>query len=85
MHDTKHFTTRMNHRGIKKELLELALEIGERNPAREGSALVLDRKAIRTALAELDRLTAQLTKLLDKGGVKLIECDGVLITGYRVD
>lgn len=81
MKRTKHFQQRMGQRGINSELVELVLEHG----FQDGDATVLNRRAIKSTLESLDKLRARLTKALDKGGLRLIAVDGVLITGYQLE
>lgn len=76
---TKHIGVRMNQRGIKGDLVRLALEFGDV----EGDRYRLGRKALQSLLAELDSLRSVALKALDKGGLTVVEDGGQLITTYR--
>jgi hypothetical protein len=75
---TKHMSTRMNHRGITGDLVDLALEFGEC----QGDRYVLNRKILERLLAELRDRQRRIIRALDKGGVVVVEESGQLITTY---
>ena len=47
--------------------------------------MVLGRKQIQSVLEALDRERKELIRAIDKGGVIVVECGGVLITAYDFD
>lgn len=77
---TLHMDVRMNQRGIKADLVALALNEGRW----EGDRCVLDCKAIDSKLKALDQERARLLRARDKGGVVVVEASGQQITTYAV-
>ena len=77
---TRHMQTRMSQRGITQEMIDLVRRFGKRF----GDRIVLKRKDIQRTIDELDELRASLLKIMDKGGVVVVEEDGALITAYRL-
>ena len=81
MHTTTHIDARMNQRGIRKELVSLALDLGRI----EGDRYVLDTKTIRAEMCELRRKLKFLDDAERKGGVVVVAAGESLITTYRAD
>ncbi len=81
MAKTKHYAARISQRGIREATVELA----QRHGMPHGDKMVLGRKQIRALLEELDRERRELIRAHDKGGVIVVERDGVLITAYDFD
>lgn len=81
MHTTAHIDARMNQRGIRKELVRLALDLGRI----EGDRYVLDTKTIRAEMCELRRKLKFLDDADRKGGVVVVAAGDSLITTYRAD
>jgi hypothetical protein len=81
MTHTRHMQTRMNHRGIPQDLVNLALEHGE---VRQDK-YILDRKTLERLLAETRCLERKIIRALDKGGLIVVETDNRLITTYTKD
>jgi ferric-dicitrate binding protein FerR (iron transport regulator) len=77
---TRHMQDRMNQRGITGDLVELVAHFGDWS----GDRLVLDRKALKSAVHSLDALRATMLKALDKGGLAVVEADGQQITTYAI-
>ena len=80
MAKTRHMETRMSQRGITQEMIALVRRFGKRF----GDRVILGRKDIQRTLDELDDLRGSLMKVMDKGGVVVVEEDGALITTYRL-
>jgi hypothetical protein len=80
MHQTKHIEKRMNQRGISHQMLDLAFAYG--TPIRE--KYVLGRKEVAARLAELRQEEKALLKIMDKGGLVVVEDDNTLITTYNL-
>jgi hypothetical protein len=78
---TKHIQARMSQRGIPGELIGLVRQYGRDDHDR----LVLNRKELRGLLSEVRGLERLVLKALDKGGVVVVEADGVLITTYNAE
>lgn len=81
MHTTSHIDARMNQRGIRKELVSLALDLGRI----EGDRYVLDTKTIRAEMCELRLKLKFLNDAERKGGVVVVAAGGSLVTTYRAD
>ena len=81
MHTTTHIDVRMNQRGIRKELVSLALDLGRI----EGDRYVLDTKTIRAEMCELRRKLKFLDDAERKGGVVVVAAGDYLVTTYRAD
>src|SRR3970040_446574 len=81
MHITQHADRRMNQRGISRRLLQPP----PRHGRVEGDKYVLDRNASRRLIDELEEELRLAKKVLDKGGVTVVEGDDVVITAYNVE
>ena len=79
--ETRHLHQRMNQRGINKDMVELALEYGERRNDKH----VLNRRSLQKLLHELRNLERQVIRALDKGGVVVVEANGRLLTTYTAE
>lgn len=80
-HKTRHFGVRMSQRGITGEMVDLVREFGEiRQDKTE-----LDRRDLERLVRRVREIERVALKLLDKGGVAVIETDGALVTTYNVD
>ena len=78
---TRHFSSRINQRGIREATVRLAQKHG----CPHGDKLVLGKKQIRSVLDALDRERKELIRAMDKGGVIVVESCGDLITAYDFD
>ena len=78
---TKHFRARMSQRGIPGDLVDLVRRYGRDDQDR----LILSRKDLRGLLEGMSALRRVVVKALDKGGLVVVEEDGVLITTYNLD
>lgn len=97
MHRTHHFKARMSQRGITQSLIDLTLEYGEEHPEhiertvlgrRQAGRLLADKQR-QLHVKERDLITAKrelqlLKKLIDKGGVVVVEDNATLITTYNL-
>ncbi len=81
MSKTKHFHNRANQRGIRSDLVELVRSYG----VQQNDKTILCRKAINETIRVLDQMKKNLKKIADKGGLVVVESNGVLITVYRLD
>ena len=81
MHITHHMDVRMNQRGIRRQLVELAIECGEI----DGDRYVLGRNQIDNELAELNRRRKLLMEAAQKGGVVVALEGDAAITAFRAD
>lgn len=81
MQMTAHIDARMNQRGIRKDLVKLALDLGEI----EGDRYVLTAKMIDGELEGLRRRMKALTEARKKGGVVVVADGETLITTYRTN
>jgi hypothetical protein len=78
---TRHIQARMSQRGIRQELVELALQYGEA----DGDRCILGHRELTQLIEELQLLQAKAKRALDKGGVVVVENQGRLITAYNRD
>ncbi len=78
---TRHIGRRMSQRGIKQALIDLTLQFGED----AHDKCVLGRRGLVQLIDELRDLQRTAMQALDKGGVIVVQADGVLITAYNVD
>ena len=79
MQMTAHIDARMNQRGIRKDLVELTLDLGQI----EGDRYILTEKMIDAELKEVRRRMKALSEARKKGGVVVVADGEVLITTYR--
>jgi hypothetical protein len=78
---TKHFQQRMSQRGISGDMIEMAQQFG----VIKGDKLELNRRELELLLDRVRSAQRTVMKLLDKGGISIVEAEGALITTYRVD
>lgn len=81
-HTTKHLGVRMSQRGITSEMIEFVLTHG----VNRQDKIVLCRKDLAKLVPQLDgaqRATA--LKLLDKGGIVVVEEGESLLTAYNIN
>ena len=78
---TKHMGQRMNQRGIRKDVIELAIAFGDT----EGDRCVLGRDQLKTLISSLDQLRSTALRAMDGGGLVVVEAGGSLITAFRAD
>ena len=81
-HTTKHLGVRMSQRGITSDMIEFVLTHG----VNRQDKIVLRRKDLAKLVPQLEgpqRATA--LKLLDKGGIVVVEDQGSLLTTYNID
>lgn len=78
---TRHIHQRMSQRGIKTEMLSIAKQFG----TWDGDKCILNRKACKEAVTELDRIRKSFIKMQERGGIVIVEADDVEITTYALD
>ena len=81
MSKTRHFTSRIQQRGI----LQSTIEVAQRYGFPKGDKIILGKKQIDAAIKNLDQERQSLIKARDQGGVVAVEAEGILITAYRLD
>lgn len=81
MHMSTHFDSRMNQRGIRKGLTDLAIDLGEL----DGDRYILTTRIIDQELEQMRRRKKLLDDARKKGGVVVVADDGTLITTYQTD
>ena len=80
---TSHFQKRMRQRGITGAMVDIAYMFG--NPIKDRIVLTqADTKKLLKKYKE-PKLQKVLKSILDKGGITLIEKDGVLLTVYNTN
>ncbi len=77
---TRHARLRMGKRGIPDRMVEMALRYGRI----EGDRRVLDRREARSILNSLDAERAALVKVIDKGGLAIVESTDTIVTAYNL-
>ena len=78
---TAHIDTRMNQRGIRRDLVDLAVNLGEI----EGDRYVLTPKIIDQEMSGLHQKLRLLSEARKKGGVVVVTEGAALITTYRAN
>ena len=80
MQISQHADKRMNQRGISRRLVDFTLRHGRV----DGNKHILDRNESRRLIDELEEELRLAKRVLDKGGVTVVETDDTLITAYNV-
>ena len=79
LHRTRHFEVRQSQRGVSQQMLELVYALG----SEAGSdKIVLGQRELQRRLAELETEKRLLLKVMDKGGLTVVETNHALITTY---
>lgn len=79
---TRHLGARMSQRGVKMDMVDFALAHGKN----VGDKIVLDRKDLSRLVGDLNGSQRAIAlKLLDKGGLVVVEDQGALLTTYNFD
>ena len=81
MAKTRHIQKRMSQRAIREEMVDLTMKFG----VRQQDKVILNKKALQELLGELENIKKTAQKMVEKGGVVVVESDGNLITTYRLD
>lgn len=82
MAKTRHIHQRMSQRGITSSMLDLVKQFGVQN---NGDATILNKKSVKNVLYTMNKLIKEMKKIESKGGIVLIEKDGVEITTYNLN
>ena len=80
MHITHHAAQRMSQRGIPRRLVDFALRHGRV----EGDKRVLDRNESRRLIDSLTEELRLAKRVMDKGGITVVEGGDTLITAYNL-
>lgn len=78
MEKTRHATKRVKQRGISERMIDFAFRWGRD----ERDRVILDRNGLNRLIGEVDELRRLLLRMLDKGGIVVVERDGRLITAF---
>ena len=78
---TKHMAARMSQRGVSGDMVEIARQFG----VLDSDKSVLRRRELHDLLTTLRDAERTVLKLLDKGGIVVVEEAGALITTYNRD
>jgi ASC-1-like (ASCH) protein len=78
---TRHIHKRMNQRGIQQVMLDLVKQFGVDN----GDKIILNQQALKVAIAECKKVEKLMQKMESKGGLVLVEVDGVELTTYPLN
>jgi hypothetical protein len=80
MHITHHAAQRMGQRGIPRRLVDFALRHGRI----EGNKRVLDRNESRRLIDDLKEELRLAMRVMDKGGITVVDGGDRLITAYNL-
>jgi len=78
---TRHIHKRMSQRGINARLVDLVSSYG----VEHGDKLILDKKNTEALLKAIDTFRKDLLVVHAKGGLVVVEQDGIQITTYAVN
>lgn len=78
---TKHCQKRMSQRGITSEMIQLTVDHG----AIDQDKYVLSKSVAQKLLDELRQQERALKKVIDKGGVTVVQVGDTAVTTYRVE
>lgn len=81
MQISQHADVRMNQRGISRRLVDFALRHGRV----EGDKHILDRNESRRLIDALEEELRLAKRVLDKGGVTVVEGEDTVITAYNLN
>ena len=81
MDKTNHCKQRMSQRGINGKILDIVLALGESC----GDKIVLNKKSVNKYIKELDKIRADLMRVLDKGGVTAVTEGDAILTVYNTN
>jgi len=81
MSKTRHIQQRMSQRGINKAMVEMVVKFGKY----QGDKVVFNRKGIDAVLAELEQLKKNALKAREKGGLVVVDVNGLMITTYALN
>ncbi len=82
MSKTRHMQARMSQRAISQEIIDVVLQYA----VVRGDKFVVNKKAAKAVLAELDKQKKLFQRIYAKGGVIVVAPDGeVLVTTYDLD
>jgi len=81
MAKTRHIQKRMSQRAIREEMIALTMKFG----IQDQDKIVFNKKGLQGLLCELDNIRKTAQKMMEKGGIVVVESGGSLITTYRLD
>ncbi len=82
MRKTKHIQARMTQRGIREELVQLAVQFGYEH---HDGKVILNRKGAERLVQELERIKRTARKIMESGGLCVVAQGDALITTYRLE
>jgi len=71
----------MSQRAIREEMIALTMKFG----IQDQDKIVFNKKGLQGLLCELDNIRKTAQKMMEKGGIVVVESGGSLITTYRLD
>ena len=80
MHISQHADKRVNQRGISRRLIDFTLRHGRV----DGDKHILDRNESRRLIGEVEEELRLAKRVLDKGGVTVVETEDTLVMAYNV-
>ena len=83
MRYSKHSQTRINQRGINKELVSLALYLSGHVIKDNKGLTILKKREIVEIIEVLNHIKKQLLRLLDKKGLVVITQDNTILTAFN--
>lgn len=81
MSKTRHIQARMSQRGIKQSMVDLAKKYG----VKQQDKIILNKKGLQCLLNELRSVQKVAQKMIEKGGLVVVEQGGTEITTYHLN
>lgn len=78
---TQHIQARMSQRGIKQEMIDIAMQYGEV----QQDKVIINRKGLLALQDKLTALQKTAQAMMKKGGMVVVQADGHLITTYDLN
>ncbi|CAM3227735.1 hypothetical protein [Vibrio rarus] len=77
---TRHIQMRMSERAINDQMLDIVEKFG----VDDGDKIILNKKAIDSALTSLKRISQNMQKMSQRGGLVLVKSGDLDITTYAL-
>ncbi|WP_080809894.1 hypothetical protein [Desulfamplus magnetovallimortis] len=81
MGKTRHIQARMSQRGIRQSMVDLTMTYG----IKQQDKIILNKKGLQCLLDELQSVQKIAQKMMEKGGLVVVEKDNIKITTYHLN